>query len=125
LASTEEKEQLVQDICQSIGPNNIIGTWRNLVAVRTRMENGSRAKGREAAAWVDPLTEMVDSVEAHARDVLLSQFPRFAESSELWTLVSGKGFDGEILESISKEIVDCVGTAKGCIGGPKVYQVSV
>lgn len=125
LASTEEKDQLVQDICQSIGPNNIIGTWRNLVAVRTRMENGSRAKGREAAAWVDPLTEMVDSVEVHARDVLLSQFPRFAESPELWTLVSGKGFDGEILETISKEIVDCVGTAKGCIEGPKVYQVSL
>jgi hypothetical protein len=89
------------------------------------MENGSRSRGREAAAWVDPLTEMVDAVEAHAREVLLGQFPKFAESAELWTLVSGKGFDGEILETISKEIVDCVGTAKGCIEGPKVYQVSL
>jgi hypothetical protein len=124
LATQEEKDSLVKEVCDNIKPNSIITTWRNVQAVRTRMENGSMAKGREATAWVDPLGDMIEQVESRAREVLIGQFASFAESSELWTLVSGKGFDGEILDTVAQEIVGAVGTVKGCLEGPKVYQVS-
>lgn len=88
------------------------------------MENGSMSKGREATAWVEPLSDMIEHVESRARAVLIGQFASFAESPELWTLVSGKGFDGEILDTIAQEIANAVGTVKGCLEGPKVYQVS-
>jgi hypothetical protein len=124
LATQEEKDSLVKEVCDNIKPNSIITTWRNVQAVRTRMENGSMAKGREATAWVDPLGDMIEQVESRAREVLIGQFASFAESSELWKLVSGKGFDGEILDTVAQEIVGAVGTVKGCLEGPKVYQVS-
>jgi hypothetical protein len=124
LASLDLRDGLVKDVCRSIRPQSIISTWRNIQAVRVRMENGSMSKGREATAWVEPLSDMVEQVEARARDVLISKFAAFAESAELWTLVSGKGFDGEILETIAQEIADAVGTARGCLEGPKVYQVN-
>lgn len=87
------------------------------------MENGSMAKGREASAWVEPLSDMIESVESRAREVLINHFAAFADSAELWALVSGRGFDGEILDTIAQETVDAVATVKGCLEGPKVYQV--
>ena len=123
LAGQEEKDDLVKDVCDRIRPDTIVSTWRNIQAVRTRMENGSMAKGREATAWVEPLSDMIESVESRAREVLINHFAAFADSAELWALVSGRGFDGEILVTIAQETVDALATAKGCLEAPKVYQV--
>lgn len=124
LADKQEKTDLVKDVCSTITPNSIIGAMKSMKAVRTRIEAGVRARGRDAAIWVDSLGEMVDQVEAHVRTILSKSFHQVAESADLWDLLSGKGFDGDVLDKLVNEIVGSVATAKGCIEGPRLYQVS-
>lgn len=124
LLDKEDKDALVKDVCATITPETVIGTLRNIKSVRSRMDNGLRAKGRDAAVWVDSLGDMVDRVESHYRNLLADQVTQVADSTQLWELLSGKGFDGDVLDTFVNEVVASVGTAKGCVEGPRVYQVS-
>lgn len=124
LVDTQDKADLVRDVCSTITPNSVISAMKSIKAVRVRIENGLRAKGRDAAIWVDSLGEMVDQVETHVRTILANSFQQVADSIELWDLLSGKGFDGDVLDSFVNEVVASVATAKGCLEAPKLYQVS-
>lgn len=124
LLDIEDKDALIKDVCATITPDSIIMAIRGVKSVRLRMDNGLRARGRDAAIWVDSLGDMIDRIEDYYRSVLVDQFHQVAESTELWDLLTGKGFDGDVLDTLVKEVVSSVGTAKGCIEGPRVYQVS-
>lgn len=124
LMEKDEKAILVRDICSTITPTTLIGAMKSIRPVRARIENGIRAKVRDAAPWADSLSEMLDQVETHIRSILAKDFQQVADSKELWELLSGKGFDGDILDSLVNEVVASVATAQGCLVAPKLYQVS-
>lgn len=124
LMEKEDKAQLVRDVCSTVTPNTVVGAMKSIKAVRVRIESGIRAKGRDAALWADSLGDMVDQVETHVRTILANSFQQVADSTELWDLLSGKGFDGDVLDNFVNEVVASVATAKGCTEAPRLYQVS-
>jgi hypothetical protein len=119
-----DKDAMVRDVIDGISAQTVISAFQNIAAVKARMENGMRTKGREAAPWVDGLESMLEPMEAHARAVLVDEFGKIAEGDELWNVISGKGFSGDLLETVCNELVDAVGTAKNCVEAPRIYQVS-
>jgi hypothetical protein len=121
----KEREGLIKDVVAGIIPANVVSAFKGIKAVKARIEAGLRAKGRDAGFWVDPLEQMVEAVQTHAREVLLRDFSSVAEGSELWDLVSGKGFNEDLLETITWELVEGVGKVTGCVEGPRVYQALV
>jgi len=125
LAERGDRESLVRSVENSITWANVISTFRAIAVVKATMEAGSRAKGRAASTWVDPLEGMVDSIETHTRNTLIENFPKIAEGREIWNLLSGKGFSDDLLEAVIRELVDGVGTANGCHEAPRIYQALV
>lgn len=123
-AERTDRDELVQDVISTITPTTVISAFRSIDVIRARIDTGVRGKGRDASAWADGLEEMLDAVEEHTRRVLIRGFLDFAEGTELWDLLSGKGFAGDLLERLVTEIVNGVGTANGYTEGPQVYQVS-
>lgn len=123
LLDREDQDDLVKEVCETISPRAAISAYRSIRVIKARIEQALRVRGREAASWVGGLETMIEAVEVHARNLLIEQFAEVAESVELWNLVSGKGFELDLLELIGKEVVEGVGTARGCIEAPKVYQV--
>lgn len=124
MMETQEKADHVKDLCSNISPNTVVGALRSIQAVRARMDNAMRTRGRDAAVWVDSLAAMVDQVEQHLRKILSTQSDQVAQSAELWTLLSGKGFDGDVLETFMGVVVASVSTAQSCVDAPRVYQVT-
>lgn len=121
LADPKEREGLMNDVVSVLSPNNIIVAFRSIGRVRTRMEHGIRAKGRDAASWVDALGVMVDAVEKRSRDIMATHFGIVAESTDLWDLINGKGFNGDVFDVVMREIVDVSGRAP-FTQAPKMYQ---
>jgi len=123
-AEAENRDTLVKDVTSTITAKTVVSAFPSIDMIRTRIEAGLRARGRDAAVWTDGLEEMVEELEMHTRHVLIFSFAEVAESSELWDVVSGKGFAGDVLDSLVKEVIDGVGSAQGCVEGPRIYQVS-
>ena len=124
-AEAEERDSLVKDVLASIKPDNVVSAFRSIEMIRGRIDTGLRTKGRASAFWIDPLETMNDRIQGHAREVLMDNFSAVAESEELWDVVSGKGFDHDLLEKICHGLVDACGTARECVEGPRVYQALV
>ena len=122
-AEKVERDVLVKEVIRTITPGSVVSAFRSIEMIRTRMESGIRAKGRDASLWVDGLDDMVEAVEAHTRDLLIGRFAEVSDGGELWDLVSGKGFADDLLERLVKEIVDGIATTHGCVEGPRLYQV--
>lgn len=117
------RDEVVRDITDNITWRNIVATFRAITTVRTRMETALRTKG-SAAVWVDPLADMVDQVEARAREVLVRDLDKIADGQELWALLQGKGFSDDVLEEVLQQLVDTLGMPQYCHAAPRVYQVS-
>jgi hypothetical protein len=124
-ASPENRDDLVSDVVNVLSPNNVIVAFRGIQRVRTRMENGIRAKGREAGPWVDALAGMVDAVEVRSREILATQFSTVCDSADLWDLLQGKGFSDDLLELVLQEIVDVAGRPASYAQAPAIYQAIV
>lgn len=124
LLDDDVRDDLVTATTRSITATNVVSAFRSIRVIRSRNDVALRAKGRDAAVWVERIEAMVESVEAHLKTVMLEQFAAFADSPELWTLLSGKGFETELLEKVCGDLVDAVGTARGCVEAPMIYQVS-
>ncbi|ORY22450.1 hypothetical protein BCR39DRAFT_551657 [Naematelia encephala] len=122
-ADDDQRSGLVRDTIARIGPGKVVSAFKAIAQIQARMEAGIRARAREAAAWVDPLQEMLEKIQEHTRTVLLNDFAAVADAGELWQLALGKGFNDDLLDILVKEIVDVVGTPRGCVEGPHVYQV--
>lgn len=120
----KDREALVRDVMGSIDSRTVLHSFRSIQGVRARMEQGIRSRGRDAGVWVDALEGMLESVEVHARAVLVEDFAKIAEGLPLWDVILGKGFSSDLLETVLKELVDAVGTARACVEGPRIYQVS-
>lgn len=123
-ADKKAREGLTKDVIDSITPDTAIAAFRSLDSVRARMESGLRRKGREASVWVDGLQSMIEVVEDHVRSILIHEFTTIAEGKELFAQVSGQGFNGDVLETVTKDLVEGVSTLRGCVEAPRVYQVS-
>jgi hypothetical protein len=119
----EGRREVVRDVVDKITWRNIAATYRAIINVRTRMENGLRTKGG-AATWVDPLADMVERVEERAKEVLVADFDRIADGQELWALLQGTGFSDDVLEELLQQLVDALGRPMHCQAAPRVYQVS-
>ena len=115
---------LVENVIANITASTVVSAFRSIELVRMRIESGLRAKGRDASLWIDALEEIVEAVERHTRQVLVVDFAQVAESAELWDLLSGQGFAGDLFEQLAKEIVGGSSSANGCVEGPRIYQVS-
>lgn len=119
----EGRREVVRDVVDNITWRNIAATYRAIITVRTRMENGLRTKGG-AATWVDPLADMVERLEERAKEVLVADFDRIADGQELWALLQGTGFSDDVLEELLQQLVDALGRPMHCQAAPRVYQVS-
>ena len=125
LADESDRKDLVDQVIRRITPDNVIAAFRSVGVVKARMDAALRAKGREAASWVDKLETMVESVQQAARRILFSNFGKVVEGREMWDLLSGKGFNDDLLDLVGKELLEAVGTSTGCVEGPRVYQAIV
>lgn len=125
LLEEQQRSGLLKDVIGTISGANVIPVFRSVRKVRARNEAALRAKGREAAGWVERVEGMLDALETHTKGVLVEQFTNIAESQELWSLLSGKGFETDLLEYVFHELVNELGTVKGCVDAPGVYQVSL
>ena len=124
-AERVDLDALVKDVLSTITPTTVVSAFRSIETIRSRIEVGLRARrSHDAASWVDGLEDMLDAIEAHTRGLLIGDFANVAEGGELWNLLSGMGFAGNLLEKVVREIIDGVGTLQGCIEGPRIYQVS-
>ncbi|ORX34351.1 hypothetical protein BD324DRAFT_583444 [Kockovaella imperatae] len=125
LAEPQDRQALVKDVVTSIGPRNIVAAFRSLGMIQDRIDHAVRSKGRAWTAWAEPIEEMLQVIQKHVQTILVDRFAEVAESPEFWHLVSGQGFSHDLLETISKALVESVGTAQECVEGPRIYQALV
>lgn len=124
LAPKEHRARLVNDVKQGINHRNIISTFKHMGTIKNRMDGAIRSRGVAAAEWVGAMEKMIEELEDRARGVLVDDFQAIAAGKELWDLLGGKGFSEDLIEGVLKDLVNCIGTVKYCVEGPRVYQVS-
>lgn len=124
-ADEKERKGLLDEVVKRITPSNVVAGFRSIAMLKARLDNALRTKGREAGPWVDVLTGLLETVQTHCRRLLVKSFAAIAEGKEMWDLVSGKGFNMDLLEEVGKELVDATSTATGCVEGPRIYQALV
>lgn len=124
-ADKKDRNAIIEDVVKRVRVNNIGATLRSTALVRARMEHALRTRGRDAGPWVDTLEAMLESITARVRQLLVERFAQVAESKEMWDLVSGRGFSGDVLDDLGKELLAAVSTSSGCIQGPRIYQALV
>jgi hypothetical protein len=124
-ADQQDRDSLVAEVQANVTSRNAVSVFKSVEMVKARMEYAIRLRGRDAAVWVENLERMLEEFQDHLRQLLMSDFPAIAEGQELWDLVSGKGFNDDLLENIGKEIVNIVSSSQGCVEGPRIYQALV
>ena len=124
-ADPVERQALVDQVVKTIGPHNVIAAFKSLEMIKSRIDSGVRIKGRASTVWVNPLEDMLSAISTNARAILIDNFSTIAEGAELWSLVSGKGFNHDLLEVVCNAVVESVGTAQECVEGPRIYQALI
>ena len=124
-ADDKERKVVLDEVVKRINANNVVAAFRSIALLRIRLDTALRTKGREVGLWVDALTTMLETVQTHSRRLLMDSFSTIADGKEMWDLVSGKGFNMDLLEEVGKELVDALSTATGCVEGPRIYQALV
>lgn len=124
-ADQQDRDSLVAEVKASVTSRNAVSAFKSVEMVKARMEYAIRLRGRDAAIWVENLERMMEELQDHLRQLLMSDLSAIAEGQELWDLVSGKGLNDDLLENIGKEIVNIVSSSQGCVEGPRIYQALV